>query len=216
MPRILLTSIVAIGLALAALHTPASGGGWAVATLDDWPAQVIADQPFTISFSLRQHGLRLMSGQRGSVVFMEEATPGAAPLRFDVQPAPGEGRYTATITLPHPGRWTWQIEAFGPHAMPPLLVHAAGQQSDPLQHATMGQVLFVAKGCSGCHAHPALPAGRSSRIGPPLPNGQFTAAYLRQWLSDPKAVRPMTLMPNLGLKQSEVEALTAFLTASQD
>jgi cytochrome c1 len=55
--------------------------------------------------------------------------------------------------------------------------------------------------------------GWSSSFGPPLSSGLFPAEYLRRWLSDPKAVKPATSMPNFGLKPSEVEALTAFLTA---
>jgi cytochrome c1 len=107
--------------------------------------------------------------------------------------------------------------------MPPLTVYAAstGQPTDPPRQAAIGRVLFVAKGCASCHSHPAVPGSRSigvigpgtavAQTAPSLPNRLFTADYLRLWLSDPKAVKPATLMPNLGLKQSEVEALTAFL-----
>jgi mono/diheme cytochrome c family protein len=133
-----------------------------------------------------------------------------------VRPALAQGHYTATITLPAAGTWHWQINAFGPHAMPPLTVYgepgSAAQTSDPTRPAAIGQVLFVAKGCSACHSHAAV-AGNGGRIGaPPLANGVLKAEYLRQWLADPKAIKPATFMPNLGLKQNEIEALTAFLT----
>jgi cytochrome c1 len=225
MSRILLTPIVAIGLAVIGLHTPAGAGGWSVATLDDWPTQVVANQPLTISFSLRQHGQRLIGHQTGNVEFEAEEKSGSTPLRFEVRPALAEGRYTTTITLPVAGTWHWRIDVFGKHAMPPLTVYAepgpAAQTSDPLRQAAIGQVLFVAKGCSTCHSHPAVAGSRSigvialgssvAQTAPPLPNALLTAEYLRRWLRDPKAVKPTTLMPNLGLKQNEVEALTVFL-----
>jgi cytochrome c2 len=216
MSRTLLTSIVVIGLALISLHTSARAGGWAAVTLDDWPTQVTVNQPFTISYSLRQHGVRLLVGQKGRVEFENEQTPGAEPLQFEAQPAPDEGHYTATIVLPSAGTWRWRINAWGEHAMPPLTVHAAAaaaeHTADPLREATTGQTLFVAKGCSSCHSHPAV-AESHSGPGPALPNHLLTADYLRRWLRDPKAVKSATLMPNLGLRASEVEALTAFLLA---
>lgn len=93
----LLTSTIAIGLALISLHTPASGG-CSGAAFDEWPAQVIAHQPFTIGFSLG------VDGYTGSVEFFEGQKPAATPLRFDVRPALGKGHYTALITLPKGAR----------------------------------------------------------------------------------------------------------------
>jgi cytochrome c2 len=209
----LFVSIIAAGLALAGLATPAAAGGWSVATLDDWPAQVVAGQPFTIGYVLRQHGLTLMTHQKGSVEFESDARPGQAPLRFNVEPAPEVGRYTATITLPTAGTWRWRINAFGAHDMPQLTVYAAAPpaSADPPAQAAVGRLLFVAKGCSTCHIHPAISGGH--QIGPQLANGRFPPEYLASWLADPKAVKPETFMPNLSLKLSEIEALTAFLTA---
>jgi cytochrome c oxidase subunit II len=81
-----------------------------------------------------------------------------------------------------------------------------------------GQQLFVAKGCIGCHHHAAFAAQSPfwSPGGPPdLSNVTFTADYLRQWLRDPKAIKPRTEMPNLKLDDAEIEALTAFLSSRQ-
>jgi len=36
---------------------------------------------------------------------------------------------------------------------------------------------------------------------------------VRSWLKDPRAIRPNTAMPDLGLRQEEIEALLAFLAA---
>ena len=81
-----------------------------------------------------------------------------------------------------------------------------------------GQQLFVAKGCIGCHRHAAFDAQSPfwSPGGPPdLSNVTLTADYLRQWLRDPKAIKPRTEMPNLNLDDAEIEALTAFLVGRQ-
>jgi cytochrome c oxidase subunit 2 len=36
--------------------------------------------------------------------------------------------------------------------------------------------------------------------------------YLRRWLANPSALKPNTEMPNLGLSETEIDALVAFLT----
>ena len=216
MSKRLTMSFVATGLALVGLNTMAFGGGWSVATLDEWPTQVVANQPFTISYSLRQHGVRLLRNQFGRAIF-EQPVQGALPLTFEVRPTHSEGHYTATITLPSAGQWQWQLHAFGQHAMPPITVHAgppsAGQPFETPHSAALGRILFVAKGCSSCHRHEASPGGYSE--GPPLPNRTLTAEFLRQWLGDPKSLLPTTRMPNLGLQPGEIEALTAFLMSDQ-
>jgi hypothetical protein len=216
MSKRLTMPLVATGLALVGLNTIAFAGGWSVATLDDWPTQVVANQPFTISYSLRQHGVRLFRNQFGSAIF-EQPEQGGSPLTFEAGPTFGEGHYKATITLPSAGQWQWQLDAFGHHAMPPITVHAgpppAGQAFEIPQPATLGRILFVAKGCSSCHRHEALPGGYS--IGPPLPDRTLTAEFLRQWLGDPKSLLPTARMPNLGMQPGEIEALTAFLMSDQ-
>jgi cytochrome c2 len=78
-----------------------------------------------------------------------------------------------------------------------------------------GRALFLAKGCVTCHHHGAFPrSGFGSDSGiPDLTTYRWTAEFLRTWLKDPAAIRPNTDMPNLGLKQDEIEALIAFLSA---
>lgn len=76
-----------------------------------------------------------------------------------------------------------------------------------------GRALFSAKGCATCHHHAAVVGsgfGPGSDI-PDLSTDRWTAEFLRTWLKDPPAVRPGTDMPNLHLKQDEIEALIAFL-----
>lgn len=214
--------------ALIALAAPASGGGWAVVTLDELPSHVVANQPVKIGFAVRQHGQHLLDGLTGIVIFEQT---GHKQLEFPIYASKPTGHYTATFTLPRTGVWRWRIDAFGEHIMPPLTVHSAASAQarsttattarlTSAQLAALGKDLFVAKGCSACHGHQAVvPSGRFSDAygaggAPGLTIPKFDATYLRVWLKDPKAVKPKTAMPNLNLKSAEIEALAAFLTQS--
>jgi cytochrome c2 len=82
-----------------------------------------------------------------------------------------------------------------------------------------GEALFIAKGCIICHAHTDVAAKLEPSQGPirpavKAPNlSQYEGSpeFLRLWLENPAAVKPDTLMPNLGLSGEEIEALIAFL-----
>lgn len=102
--------------------------------------------------------------------------------------------------------------------------------ADPARTATgqRGASLFVAKGCSGCHAgpdsSPALSgfpslADASSWAGSRRP-GMTAAAYLSESMTDPSAFRspvfsgavgPTSAMPRLSLTSDEVAALVGYL-----
>lgn len=92
--------------------------------------------------------------------------------------------------------------------------------------AERGRTLFSLKGCATCHRHDGLTAARLTQDGqvvpvsqsgvgvsgaPNLTHYQPDPEFIRTWLKDPQALRPGTRMPNLGLKESEIEALLAFL-----
>lgn len=87
-------------------------------------------------------------------------------------------------------------------------------QTGPVQTlAERGADLFVAKGCVTCHQHNGIKASSrlSVNIGPNLTNFSATPDYLKIWLHDPATIKPQTLMPNLNLSETEIEALIAFL-----
>ncbi len=84
-----------------------------------------------------------------------------------------------------------------------------------------GAKLFVAKACSGCHT---LDATRSQRglLGPNLANvgaRRYIAAgtlintdeNLAHWIQHPWAVKHGVIMPELGLSDTDVQALAAYL-----
>jgi mono/diheme cytochrome c family protein len=89
--------------------------------------------------------------------------------------------------------------------------------------AEIGRALFGLKGCATCHRHDGLMAKRLTNDSqgvpilagasgaPDLTRYQPDPDFLRTWLKDPKAVRPNTQMPNLRLREEEIEALIAFL-----
>src|SRR5215207_11731011 len=117
---------ISVGLALLlALGFTFSGfaGGWAVITLDELPTDVLAGEPLTIGFTVRQHGITPMSGLDPTVTasllendeFVVHAEAGDKP-----------GHYTATLTFPKEGNWEWSIQAFTmDQPMPSLNVTAA-------------------------------------------------------------------------------------------
>jgi cytochrome c oxidase subunit 2 len=92
--------------------------------------------------------------------------------------------------------------------------------------AAAGAALFVAKGCSGCHTINGL-EGAAGKVGPNLTHLQtrshFAGAifpldekHLRLWLRDPPGMKPMNPgngqgMPNLGLSETDITKLIAYL-----
>ena len=89
---------------------------------------------------------------------------------------------------------------------------AVASQSD----AEYGRALFSAKGCVTCHHHAAVAGSDPYTMGnPDLTHYRPDPEFLRRWLKDPKAIRPATEMPTLGLHQDEIEALIAFLAVEQ-
>lgn len=105
-------SSISTGLALLlalVFAFPALAGGWAVITLDELPTDVLAGEPLTIGFTVRQHGITPMNGLDPMVTarllkdeqFVVYAEPDGKP-----------GHYTATLTFPKAGDWNWSIQAF--------------------------------------------------------------------------------------------------------
>jgi cytochrome c oxidase subunit 2 len=86
-----------------------------------------------------------------------------------------------------------------------------------------GEKLFLSKGCVACHSLQAVNAPKGM-VGPNLANVgarsyiaagtlKNTDANLARWIRDPQGVKKGVLMPNLGLTETEAQALAAFLRA---
>jgi cytochrome c oxidase subunit II len=94
----------------------------------------------------------------------------------------------------------------------------AAQPTDPT--AAEGGQLFQTRGCAACHAIAGTPA--QGNVGPNLTHVasrgviagsilENTPQDLREWLKDPPAVKPGSIMPNLGLNDHELDVLVAYL-----
>ncbi len=83
----------------------------------------------------------------------------------------------------------------------------------PVSQVELGRNLFIAKGCMVCHSHSETNKVREFGvdIGPDLTNLTASPDYLRLWLKDPRAAKSTATMPTLGLSDSEIEALVAFI-----
>ena len=88
------------------------------------------------------------------------------------------------------------------------------QAATPAASVEAGQLLFRNKGCVTCHRN-ARVEGETGllAVGPDLTTYRGDPEYLRQWLDDPRAFKPDTAMPDLGLTTAEIEDLIAFLNA---
>jgi len=92
---------------------------------------------------------------------------------------------------------------------------AAGVSS--VSQVELGRQLFVAKGCITCHYNDRA-ADRSEYWtietgAPDLSNYSASPEVLFVRLKDPAAAKSDTKMPNLGLKEAEIEALIAFINS---
>jgi mono/diheme cytochrome c family protein len=80
--------------------------------------------------------------------------------------------------------------------------------------ATRGKQLFYSKyGCQSCHI--ADYKNDKGYVGPALAGvgNRLTSVWIYEWLKNPDALRPGSLMPNPNLKDDEARDLTAFLMA---
>lgn len=134
-----------------ALSVPVLAGGWAVITLDALPTGVVAGEPFTVGFTVLQHGMTpmedldpLITGRSGDEKVMAFARPEGEP-----------GHYSATLTFPSEGDWEWSIQAFSmDQKMPALFVAASAAsvtapvseppvKTEPVESAAVSSVVIV-------------------------------------------------------------------------
>lgn len=121
MKKLIFVTLIIVGLFSVGLGV-ARAGGWAVLTLQSWPGEVTAGEPFTIEYALRQHGERLVAHDASWMTPMITAvhSESGETVEFEVSPIAKTGYYQAQMTLPQAGTWAWSIDAFGEFEMPPL------------------------------------------------------------------------------------------------
>jgi hypothetical protein len=208
-PRFLVLIVVSFTLLLALAGTVAAGG-WAIVTLSDFPEYAVAGSPLKLTFTVRQHGVTPLSGLRPSV---RVATAFGLTAKSNALATKAKGEYTAELTLPRPGEWKITVVSGFNNSqleLPPLRVIAPGSTLPaPFSPPTRGLRLFASKGCVGCHRHIEVNPERVADAKFDLTGKRFPQDYLKKFLADP-SVKPAE-MPNLNLKNDEIEALAAFI-----
>jgi hypothetical protein len=108
-------SVFLVILVVLAFALPASAGGAATVNLDELPTEVHAGEPLHLTFTIWQHGQRLVDGFEGVgpvVPYLEATNPETGEtLRVDAyKPEGGEvGHFAVDVTFPSAGSWEWQI-----------------------------------------------------------------------------------------------------------
>jgi len=209
-------AVFVAGVALLALAAAVHAGGWAIVTVRDLPEYAVAGKALRLTFMVRQHGVE----PRGGLTPTLTARSDAVTVTASAIETKNTGEYTATLALPRPGHWTITIDTvlFNDSTLPALTVIAPGGPTpSPLSPAALGERLFVAKGCIGCHVNREVQARHLVDVGPDLTGKRFPDIYLNSLLADPKATRAREAepnegeMPNLDLTNPEIAALTAFI-----
>jgi hypothetical protein len=107
MSRRIVSALAAICLLLA-LAAPVLAGGWADIVADAQAGKPpVEGQPITIGFKVMQHGVTPAPWETATVHLTDSATGDAVdvPSKNDDP----NGHFTATVTLPHAGYWTWSV-----------------------------------------------------------------------------------------------------------
>jgi cytochrome c2 len=208
---------IALVLLTAGAATAAAYGGWATITVENLPDNLVAGQPYNLTFSVRQHGHDLL----GDLSPRVELRSGERDLVARAVATNKKGFYTATLNVPAAGDWSATIQSgFGKSRldlMPMIALDAGARRAVTYNAHDQGQRLFVAKGCMSCHEHARVQNSGIYQVGPSLTTARFEHTYLRKFLKDP-SIKPATTqerMPNLNLSDRDVEALVAFLNDSR-
>lgn len=104
--------ILVIALLLA-LVPAVLAGGWAVITLDTPPGEIHAGQPWTVSFTVLQHGQtpvhRLDANTPIEPLLVAENPSTGRRVEIMATPTKKAGQFVAEVTFPSEGAWTWTI-----------------------------------------------------------------------------------------------------------
>jgi hypothetical protein len=209
---------------LLSLTTVTRAGGGDLVTVKDFPDFAVAGKTLELTFTVWVPSLEPLT----SVHPVVRATDGKGhAVRALAKVGAATDEYTAALMLPNPGDWviTFDTEYESAATLPPLKVIAPGAPApNEFSLTTRGLRLFTLEACNGCHIHPEVTVGRV--YGPDLTGKRFAPEYLKRFLADP-SITPVPeevcnkdrsycgspyAMPNLKLKDAEIEALVAFIT----
>jgi cytochrome c553 len=199
--------------------TTADAGGWAIVTVNELPDYAVAGKPFTVTFTIRQHGVHPLDGLKPTV---HARTAGGPQTTVSATPTGNAGQYVAMVKVSQAADWKILIDTgfagVSTRAVASLPVVEDGHPAPPaLSPIARGERLFVAKGCIGCHRHQEITEPNLVPGGPDLTAQRFPPAYLAQFLVDPSKTLKRSgklesgQMPNLNLNEPEIAALAAFI-----
>ncbi len=123
--------LVVVMLLLLATTAVVLAGGWAVVTLDSPPGEIHAGEPWTVGFTVLQHGQTPVHNLGpGSPIEPLLIATNADGRRVEAQATPTEevGHFVAEVTFPTEGDWEWTIHPnplAGESLFEPLTVMAA-------------------------------------------------------------------------------------------
>ena len=141
-------SLVLAFLLAFAIAVPALAGGWAVITIDELPTGVVAGEPFSVGFTVLQHGQTPMADLEPIIT----ASSGKEKITVFVVEEGKPGHYAATLTLPSEGEWEWTIHAFSMEQKMPVLSVAAPAlaaesqpvvKTEPVESSSVSPVIIV-------------------------------------------------------------------------
>jgi len=163
----------------------------------------------------------LQSPLRGTFKFSAESS-GKFKLSLNGQPLldgpglktvqlnKGANRIVAELTSAAAGdtfaRLSWSSKDFPLEPVPPtLLTHPADKDLDASAQRREGRLLFAQMNCAACHTDATrLPAKGTGmpELGQNAPlladlGTKYNTGFLGDWIADPHAIRPHTLMPKL-------------------
>jgi cytochrome c oxidase subunit 2 len=155
----------------------------------------------------------LQQQQSGAAAPAPVPNPAASPSPAPVVPAAAASPGVQPSVLP----------AVSPAPVPGAPAPAAPPQPAPGGgDPAVGAQLIVQKGCPACHTIPGIPgangtigpnlggvASRTSIAGGAVPNNGPND--LKAWIMNPPALKPGTIMPNLGLTDQEATNIVAYL-----
>jgi mono/diheme cytochrome c family protein len=195
----------------------------------EWKGSIELKERKRLCFSFEGNGKAVLT-VAGEEVLAEEGTLGAAKTKR-LRLNPGLHEIRVSYGSPEDGsgsfRLYWEEEGMPRQTVPPAAFAAEATDDAKLGELRRhGRMAFTQQHCAKCHAPEggfgASPMPETGEIAPILAGigDRVAESWLRDWIADPKAMKPGTKMPNLvdpGTPEGLQKAadLAAFLAASK-
>lgn len=105
MTRILILQLALV--AMLAVPSGASAGGWAVVVLDEVPGTLNSGVTYRVGFMVLQHGATPANGLRPAISITAAGSHQSS--EFAAHPGGAPGHYVAEVRFPAAGEWFWEV-----------------------------------------------------------------------------------------------------------